>query len=161
LAETATGLSLLNVEQGTDFERLSAQFENTKNDDDEWIYAVGTTNENDVPSLDQLKLYCEYRFDQMVYGTDAEEVLETYGVTIPALETELLAALEVYFASVHDSMYVIGFLNMLVAEDMSTGAFTNSVAAYCDLTSAELLANVDRVRDIYGVQVFPEPDENE
>jgi hypothetical protein len=153
---TAEGLAFLQCEKGSNFERPSAQFANIKNSQDAWVYSEGVDNTEAFPSLQQLKLYCEYRFDQMVYGNDAAKVLENYGVVLPKLPASLIEAMDAYFAPIHDSMYVIGYLNIIVADRLAEGTYINAVPAFCDQSDAELKLRLSRIRAIYQDQVFGE-----
>lgn len=154
LVETAEGPAFLQCEKGSNFERPSALFANIKNSQDAWVYSEGVDNTEAFPSLQQLKLYCEYRFDQMVYGNDAAEVLENYGVVLPKLPASLIEAMDAYFAPIHDSMYVIGYLNIIVADRLAEGTYVNSVPAFCNQSDAELKLRLSRIRAIYHDQVF-------
>jgi hypothetical protein len=157
LVESKTGLVLLECSKGSDFEKPSAAFTMTYGLDGLPNYTVGTENATDLPTLAQLKLYCEKRFYEIVYGT-GDTVEETYGITIPVLPTSLITAMEAYFLALHDSMYVIGFLNIIVDDQLQTGTFTNTVPSYCTLGDATLKANLVGIRAIYFQQVFEKYD---
>ncbi|MDD3477729.1 MAG: hypothetical protein PHP32_02545, partial [Candidatus Izemoplasmatales bacterium] len=104
----------------------------------------------------QLKLYVEYRVDTIVYGTDADAE-ETYNFTLPVIPTSVIDALESYFADLHDSLYVVGYLNVIIAAKLEAGTISNAHSAYCDWTSDAIKARLAEVSDIYLDSVFPAP----
>lgn len=156
--KNVSGLAFLSVEPGSNFDRPSAKFTNTQDNDGNWLYSEGIDNDSDLPNLAQLKLYCEYRFDQMVYGSDAETVEETYGIVIPKIPTSVLAAMTAYFETVHNSMYVIGYLNLIVTEKLQTGTFQNGNPAYGTFQDADIKADLARIGALYHEQVFGDYD---
>ncbi len=154
LVTSTDGEYLLFCKKGTDFTKPSAKFTMTYEDDGITPkYSVGIANEDDKPTIEQLKLYCELRFDEVVYGT-ATTVEETYSITLPVIPTSVTKAMEAYFKEIHDSMYVVGFLNIIVAGDLLEGSFVNNNATYCDLTEATLKAKIEQIATIYEEQVF-------
>ncbi|MFH0993051.1 MAG: hypothetical protein V1761_01735 [bacterium] len=154
LVTSIDGEYLLYCKKGTDFTKPSALFTMTYEDDGITPkYSVGIANENDKPTLEQLKLYCELRFYEVVYGT-ADDVETTYDITLPVIPTSVTKALEAYFKTVHDDMYVVGFLNIIVAGNLLEGTFVNNNAAYCDLDEATLKARIEQIATIYEEQVF-------
>jgi hypothetical protein len=153
LVQAKEGMFLLLVKPGTNFEKPSAKFEMTYDNDNKPLYTVGIENENAKPTLEQLKIYAEYRFYEIVYGTGST-VGQTYGITVPVIPTSVTTAIEAYFTDLHDSMYVVGFLNIIIADDLITGNFVNSISAYCNLSDAEIKAALLAIRGIYFDQVF-------
>lgn len=156
LVEANDGLYLLLNTKGTNFEKPSAKFTMTYTNEVP-NYTVGIENESDKPTLEQLKIYSEKRFYDVVYGTDST-VGATYGVTVPKIPTSVLTALESYYTKLHDSMYVVGFLNIIVADSISTGNFVNQIGSYCTLTDEQLKAQITVIRDLYFSQVFAKMD---
>lgn len=157
LVESSIGLYLIYAEKGTAFTKPSAQFTMTYDTNGAPNYTVGSANDSAIPSIDQLKLYAEQRFYEIVYG-NAADVETTYGITIPVLPTSVLNAMKAYFTTLHDSMYVVGFLNIVVAEELGLGTFLPTVPAYTILTDATIKANLITIRDIYFAQVFAQVD---
>ncbi len=153
LVETSYGVHMLYATKGSDFEKPTAAFEMTYDTEGNPLYSVGIENDSDMLSIDQLKLYAEYRFYEIVYGTDLG-VEETYGFTYPVIPTSVMNALEAYFTDLQDSMYVVGYLNIIVSDKLQTGSFVNDYPIYCDLTEAELKARIAEVGDIYFAQLF-------
>jgi pentatricopeptide repeat protein len=157
LVAGSTGVYLLKCGKGTNFTKPSAKFEMTYDSNNVPKYTVGIENTEDKPSIEQLKIYAQKRFYEIVYGT-ASTVGTTYGITVPVIPTSVTDAIDAYFTSLHDSMYVVGFLNIIIADDLQTGEFINEYSSYCDLTDAQIKAIVTQVRQIYFDQVFSEWD---
>jgi hypothetical protein len=151
--ETAGGIVVLYCQKGTGFTKPTAQFTMTYDANNQPLYAVGTENTGNLPTVAQLKLYCEYRFYEIVYGT-GDDVETTYGFTFPKIPTSVIAAMEAYFQDLHDSMYVVGFLNLIMSDLMQTGTFTNANQTYCTTSEAVLKAKIASLRGIYFDQVF-------
>ncbi|MBU0997046.1 MAG: hypothetical protein KKE16_03265 [Firmicutes bacterium] len=154
---TSYGTHLIFATKGTDFTKPSAKFTMTYDDHGIENYTIGVENSSDMVSLSQLQIYAEYRFDQIVYGTD-EDAEETYGFTLPEIPTSVLNAMEVYFSDIHDSMYVVGFINVIVAEKLADGTFINEDSAYCGWTDQEIKDSIATFRDIYFNQLFDTED---
>lgn len=154
LVESSDGLYLLYAQQGTDFDRPSAYFEMTY---DHVVpnYTLGIENDSDRPSLSQVKLFTEARFYEIVYGTDTD-LLESYGITAPKIPTSVRNAIEAYYETLHDSMYVVGFLNIVVGDELQSASFVNQTPAYCSLDEATIKTQIQTIRDLYDSQVFPE-----
>jgi len=160
LVDSADGTYLLYCEKGSDFEKPTAQFTMTYETDGVTPkYTVGSENDQDVPSLSQLKLYAESRFYEIVYGTGAD-VEKVYDITVPVLPTSVKTAIEAYFTDLHDSMYVVGFLNIIVAEELQTGTFGGLLAGYV-LDEAAIKTAIDAIADVYFLQVFQNYDPGE
>lgn len=153
LVETSSGLYLLLNTKGTNFEKPSAKFTMTYDTNNNPNYSVGVDNVNDKPTIEQLKLYSEKRFYEVVYGTDST-VEEKYDIIVPDIPTSVSTAIEAYFTKLHDSMYVVGFLNIIIADDLQNGQFVNENAAYCNLSDTEMKAQIDAIRELYFSQVF-------
>ncbi len=156
LIEATDGLYLLLNTKGKNFAKPSAKFTMTYTNEVP-NYSVGIENANDKPTIEQLKLYSEKRFYEVVYGT-ASTVGETYGISVPAIPSAVTTAIESYFTTLHDSMYVVGFLNIIIADELQNGNFINEISAYCNLTDAEIKAQMTIVRDLYFSQVFSKMD---
>lgn len=152
LVETKAGMYLIYAEKGTNFVKPSAKFAMTFTNDVP-NYTVGIENETDRPTAMQLKIFSEKRFYEIVYGTQ-DTVGATYGVTVPKLPTSLLTAMDVYYTKLHDSVYVVGFLNIVVGDLLKAGTFVNEHPAYCTLTDAQIKASIDQIQALYHEQVF-------
>jgi hypothetical protein len=151
--QTVYGIHMIYAEKGSNFEKPTAKFIMTYDADGNPNYTEGIQNDLDMPSIDQLKLYTEYRFDQIVYGT-AADAETTYDFTLPIIPTSVLNSMEAYYTSIHDSMYIVGFLNIIVSEKLQTGDFVNQHAAYCSTSVTKIKARLTEIGDIYFKQVF-------
>lgn len=151
--QTSYGIHLIRAAKGTDFTKPSAKFNMTYNTSGDPNYTLGIENTSDMVTVDQMKLYLEYRFDQIVYGTDATAE-ETYNFTLPKIPTSVMNAMDSYFKDLHDSMYVIGFINVIVSEKLQAGTFVNEVPAYCDWTDAQIKVRLAEIKEIYFNQLF-------
>lgn len=153
LVASTDGAYLLYCEQGSDFQKPTAKFTMTYESDGVTPeYTIGSENENDLPSIAQLKLYSELRFYEIVYGTGSD-VEETYGITLPVLPTSVKNAIEAYYTDLHDSMYIVGFLNIIIAEELQTGTFAGSMPGYVP-DDAAIKTAVAAISDVYFRQVF-------
>lgn len=151
--QTTYGAHMIYATKGTDFVKPSAKFEMTYDSQGIENYTLGIENDSDMISVQQMIIYAEYRFDQIVYGADADAE-ETYGFVMPLIPTSVLNAMDVYFKDLHDSMYVIGYINVIVAEKLSEGTFVNQNSSYCNWTDAEIKASLADISDIYFNQLF-------
>ncbi|MBU1145049.1 MAG: hypothetical protein KJ971_04245 [Firmicutes bacterium] len=153
LIQTTYGVHLLYVQKGTDFVKPSAKFTMTYDTEGLPNYTAGTDNTENVPSIEQLKVYSEYRFYEIIYGTSTD-LEETYGITVPRIPVAVTNAMEAYFTTLHDSMYVVGYLNIIVADKLMAGTFLNQDTTYCNVTDANLKTYIAEIKDIYFNQVF-------
>jgi len=151
--ETSYGMHMIYATKGTDFTKPSAKFTMTYDELGDPNYDLNVVNTSDVPSIEQLKLFSEYRFDQIAYGT-ADDAEATYGFTLPSIPTSVLNAMEAYFTTLHDSMYIVGFLNIIVSDKLIEGNFVNTHSSYCSVSEADLKARLAEIHDIYFDQVF-------
>ncbi|MFA7144099.1 MAG: hypothetical protein WC088_02410 [Candidatus Izemoplasmatales bacterium] len=151
--ETAEGISLFECEKGDDFTKPTAFFEMTYTGHLP-NYTLGSENTGDYPTLEQVKLYCEYRFYELVFDDISEENQETYGIIVPDLPTSLITAMETYFLDINDGLYVVGVLNDAVANILKTGTFVNTTSAYCALDDATLKAALTIIQNYYNQDVF-------
>ncbi len=157
LVQATDGLFLFLNTKGTNFEKPSAKFIMTYDANNNPNYTVGIDNPLDKPSIEQLKIYSEKRFYEVVYGTGST-VEATYGITVPVIPTSVLTAIESYFTKLHDSMYVVGFLNIIIADELQSGNFVNQISSYCSLSDAEIKAQITAIRELYFSQVFSDLD---
>ncbi|MFA5036593.1 MAG: hypothetical protein WC479_05400 [Candidatus Izemoplasmatales bacterium] len=153
VVETAEGISIFQCEKGDNFTKPTAHFEMTYTGH-EPNYSLGSENSGDFPTLEQVKLYCEYRFYQLVFDDVSDETEHTYGVEIPDLPTSFITTMETYFLDIVDGVYVIGVLNGAIADIMNTGTFVNAVPAYCSFDDATLKIALLRIQNYYYHDVF-------
>ena len=159
LTETSYGLHLIKVEKGGDFEKPSALFTMTYDDDLEPEYLDGVVNTTDELTFEQLRIWADYRFSVIAVGTaDIEDV---YGITKPDIPSTLLDAIETYFQNIYDSTYVVGFLNNIVIDILADADFDNEYATYVTFTEASFQAELELINDIYTYQIFAELDQRD
>lgn len=153
LITTNYGVHLVYAEKGTHFTKPSAKFTMTYDSSNNPLYTVGIENASDIPTLEQLKIYSEYRFYEIAYGTTSEAE-ETYGFDRPKLPTSMIDAIDAYFETIHDSMYVVGNLNIIVTKALLDADFINQHPEYCVFTETELKAKLTHIKEVYFQQVF-------
>jgi len=151
--DTAFGSHILLVSKGDKFTKPSAKFTMTYDDEHNPKFIVGTDNANNNLSLEQLKIYSEYRFIEMVYGTN-KDILDGFGVVLPTIPTSVKTAINAFFKDIHDSLYVIGTINVVVADDLALGDFLPVQDDNFTFTSSDILATVEIIGQIYYNQVF-------
>lgn len=156
LVETSYGLHLIRVEKGDDFEKPSAEFTMTYDEDEEPEYTEGVENDSDIINFEQLKLYAMHRFSVISFGSiDLEDL---YGFERPTLPDSVTKALNIYIQNLHDALYVVGYLNIGITEEIEAGDFLNNYPSYCDFTEAEFLETINEIGEIYFRQIFADLD---
>ena len=159
LTETSYGLHLIKVEKGGDFEKPSALFTMTYDDDLEPKYLEGVVNITDELTFEQLKIWADYRFTVIAIGNgDLEEI---YGLTQPAMPSSLLDAIETYFQAIYDSSYVVGYLNNIVINQLGEANFDNEYADYTNFTESNFQDKLDNITNIYVYQIYAELDQRD
>ncbi|MDD3957803.1 MAG: hypothetical protein PHO96_02855 [Candidatus Izemoplasmatales bacterium] len=156
--DTSFGSHLLLLSKGSAFDVVSAKFTMTYENSGIPKFTVGTENTEDRLSLEQMKIYAEYRFLTMVYGTD-EAFLESMSITLPKIPTSVTNAINMFYSDLHDSVYVAGSLNLIVIERLLEGTLTNAHGDYISLTSTDLNTMLDDFYEYYFRTVFPRYDE--
>ncbi|MBN2504908.1 MAG: hypothetical protein JXB20_06165, partial [Bacilli bacterium] len=154
---TSFGVHIMLLERGTGFTKPSGKFEMTYDNEGNPKYSEAAVNALDELSLDQLKLYSQYRFYEMVYGTDPDD-LEAAGVEMPKIPTSVKTAIEAYFKNIHDSLYVIGALNIVVADSLVEANYLPVADANFTFVASDIALKNIQVRDTYFLQVFGEGD---
>ena len=147
LVTTQFGVHLILASKGDDFERFSAMFTDTNT-----AYPDEIINPNGAPSLDQLKLYAQYYMYSLVYDLEDTEIEQKYNITIPTFPNDVREALEFYFDDLLGNLYVVGTLNIQMANRMVDGTFQSS--DYSELTNAELQAKLATIRQTYYDALF-------
>ncbi len=145
LVTTEFGLHLIKVEQGDDFEQPSAEYSETDAANPE--YTVGSENDEEMPSLEQLELFALYTYYAMVYDLTDADIETRYGITIPSIPTSVNTALVTYFDNLLSSTYVLGTININIADRIADGEFLT--VSYGNLDNATLMVMLDEVRDVY------------
>ncbi|MGD9909166.1 MAG: immunoglobulin-like domain-containing protein [Candidatus Izemoplasmatales bacterium] len=143
---TEFGYHIIQVTPGDDFTKPSAAF--TETDAANPNYSDGSENPNDMPTLDQMELYATYFFYNTVYDLTDGNVESDNNISVPKLPATVTSALTVYFDAELQNLYVVGTLNVLMAEYLATGSF-QSDSDYCSFTSEELLAKLADVKNVY------------
>ncbi len=148
--ETEFGLHIILATQGDDFDKPSAAFAEDDPDDPE--YSVGSENDSDVPSLEQMQLYALYQFYSTAYDLTDDTIEETYGITIPDLPTSVEDALDVYVGDILSGFYVLGTINVNISERLMDGQFVSNI--YTTNNDAVLMTMLSEIKDIYFTAVF-------
>lgn len=143
---TEFGYHIIQVTPGDDFTKPSAAF--TEADAADPKYSDGSENANDMPTLAQMELYATYFFYNTVYDLTDGNVESDNNITVPKLPSTVTSALAVYFDAELQNLYVVGTLNVLMADYLATGSFQND-SEYCTFTSTELLAKLADVKSVY------------
>ena len=156
LLETSYGLHLIKAEKGSVFDRPSAEFEMTFNDENVPNFTEGIENDSEYISFEQLKLYTQYRFSVISFGSVNLE--EQYGFVRPSIPASVNATFKEFASKLHDALYVVGYLNVGVVEELSLGDFVNSNPTYFDGSQEDLAAILNQISDIYNRQIFLELD---
>ncbi|MCK7488216.1 MAG: hypothetical protein MZU97_24080 [Bacillus subtilis] len=117
-----------------------------------------------MPTLQQLQIYAEYVFLDLVYDLTDTEVESKYGITVPKIPTSVKNALQFYFGGrqlVGENMtlvgmisevYTVGALNIEMVNLMQAGRFVAS--DYTTKTPAALKAELQEVADVYYEAIF-------
>ena len=134
----------------------SAEFEMTFNDENVPNFTEGIENESEFISFEQLKLYAQYRFSVISFGS--VDLEDQYGFVRPSIPASVNAAFKEFAAKLHDALYVVGYLNVGVADELLLGDFINSNPDFFDGDSAELEAILNQLSEIYSRQIFLELD---
>ncbi len=162
LVETQFGLHLLTAQKGSKFDQPSAKFEEANPASP--AYTVGLANDSDIPSLDQLKIYAEYIFFDLVYDLSDTGVEELHGISVPKIPTAVMNALQFYFGGqtlvknqnqlkgLVSELYTVGTLNIDVIHRMQSGTFLEN--DYLDLTDAQMKSALQALSTVYFNSIF-------
>lgn len=145
LVKSEFGEHLILVSKGDDFEQFSAKF--TEDDADGMTYSEAAFNDSDKPTLEQMELYATYRFYEMVYDMTNADIEEKYGIVVPKIPASVNEALDFYFDDVLSNFYVIGTVNISLAQSLANGNFVDN--QYTNLTEEQLMANLADVGQAY------------
>lgn len=157
LVETSYGVHLIQVEKGDAFEKPSAKFTMTYDSETgDPQYDQLLVNPSDELSLDQLKVYADYRFYNIASSSGDLEAI--YGLTEPKIPESVMDAIDSYFSDLYDGLYVIGYLNNIVINVLLSGDYVNEVPSYCSITESEYNDRLQKIYDIYDYQIFVDLD---
>lgn len=152
LVETTYGMHLIKAEQGNDFDKPTANFRMTYDDDLNPEYLPGMVNQGDEITLAQLKIYADYRFSVISYGNG--NILEMYGLERPAIPKTVMDAFEAYVSSMYDGLYVVGYLNNIIINQFADATYSHEIASYTDITEAAFRQRLTDISAIYLYQIF-------
>ena len=156
LLETSFGMHLIKVVKGSAFTMPSAKFTMTYNSSNEPEFTVGIENENELINFEQLKLYAMYRFSVITFGSI--DLMDSYGFSRPNIPTSVSAALTEFASKLHDALYVVGYMNVAVIDELRDGDFVNEDPSYFDGNSEDFMNTLNEISDIYYRQIFLELD---
>jgi hypothetical protein len=145
LVTTDFGLHIIEVEQGDEFDRLSAKF--TTEDADGKNYSADIFNDSEKPTLKQLELYTLYKFYSMVYDLTDADIESKFDIEIPNIPASVNKAIEFYFDYLLSEFYVLGVVNVNLAELLVSGEF--KADNYANLTNTQLMSKLDEVKTAY------------
>lgn len=147
---TQFGLHFILVTPGENFEKPTCNF--TEDDPSNPQYTVGSENNNDAPTLEQMQLYSLYKFYSSVYDLTDTDIEDKYGITIPNLPLDVIDALDFYMGNLVDSFYVFGTLNVNIIDKIESGEFQQN--SYTQLSNNDLMAMLEEIKDVYYDAVF-------
>ncbi|MFA5007170.1 MAG: immunoglobulin-like domain-containing protein [Candidatus Izemoplasmatales bacterium] len=149
LVTTVYGQHLILVQKGDDFNGFSAAF--TEADPANPVYSAGSESADGEPTLEQIKLYALYYFYNIVYDLTDADVEETYGIVVPNLPASVKTALEFYFDDLCANLYVVGTLNITMADRLEVGTTANNGYG---ITDAAFQASLSEIQDVYYQALF-------
>ncbi|MCK5731985.1 MAG: hypothetical protein KAH13_03135 [Tenericutes bacterium] len=148
--DTQFGLHIIRATQGDDFDKPTFEF--TEEDSANPQYSVGLENSEEIPTLEQLEVYAQYRFYALIYDMSQVDVEEKYDIIVPNFPESLSLAFNAYFEDLLTSTYVIAVLNVNIAERLDDGLFmTNEYSLRTDQQLKDMLVVA---RDIYDDAIF-------
>ena len=150
LVETQFGLHLIKATQGDDFEKPTFEF--TEEDSSDPVYSDGVENDNEEVTVEQLELYALYKFYTMVYDLTQTDVEEKYNIDVPSFPESLTLALNTYFEDLISSTYVLGVINVNLAERLDSGEFF--VNTYLTVDNDTLMDILEDVGQVYFDAIF-------
>ncbi len=150
--ETSDGVNLIYATPGDEFAKPTFKFAMTYDGDNNPMYTVGLENENDTYTLEQLKLFAEYRINEIL--GDMTDLNSVYGIENPVIPDSLMDAYNAYFVDVYNTIYNVGYLNMLLIDELLNGTFTNEVASYCSVSDADLRAGMNSMYQVFSDDLF-------
>jgi hypothetical protein len=159
LIETSYGVHLIRAAKGDDFDMPSAEFEMTYDEDNEPEYLEGLVNDSEYISFDQLRIFAQNRFATIAFGT--VDIDELYGFTKPTLPDDITDSLNMFAKSLHDALYVVGYLNIGVMGELRLGDFDNEAASYFSGRQSDLFDAFTGLEEIYNNQIFQDLDVRE
>ena len=151
--DTSFGSHLVLLLKGPGFTRPTGEYAMEYDNGDQPKYLIDFVNPNDLLSLSQLKAYARARVMELAFGND-EETLEEMQVELAAIPVSVQKAIDAYFINAFDSVFVIGSINHVLAENYLVGSILNSHPAYSSMSSQAVMTAIGDLGDIYYQQVF-------
>ena len=158
LVKTAFGNHLIRVEKGNAFERPSAIFEMRYDTDENPLFDGGFVNSEDKLTIEQLILMTQAEFTDIV-DEDPEMIESIFGFEVPEVPEELDDVRDIFVTESFKSLFVQGYLNMLVIDDLKEGTLVNASSSYGAIDETRLMTLFDEIYAIYENQVFDDLDE--
>ena len=154
--QTTYGMHLIYATPGDAFDKPTFKYSMTYDSDGEAEYTIGLENNSDTYTFLQLVIYAQYRFSVITYGNG--DLPNMYGIDNPAIPDSLQDAYDAYFNDIHDGLYVVGYLNTIVADQMLNGQFVNEVPGYCSTSQTDFDNKLQEIRAVYAGQLFSDYD---
>ncbi|XMB71694.1 hypothetical protein RJI07_06170 [Mycoplasmatota bacterium WC30] len=150
--QTPYGVHLIKASNINDFEQPSASFTMTYDLDGVAEYLSGMVNLTDELTLEQLMIYADYRFSEIASGVSNLE--EIYGLVSPDIPSSVMVAIDEYISSIYDELYTVGYLNVIIANQLLDGNYENTISTYCDITEVEFNTKLEHIIEIYMYRIF-------
>ncbi len=148
---TKFGIHKIDVTKGDDFTKPSCKF--TEADSSNPLYADGIENSSDMPSMSQIEVYMEYKMLSLLYDLTDSEVESKYDITIPQIPASVKTALDTYVGVIFDKIFVIGPVNVGMADILQSGDFVSD-NNYSTLTNDQIMSMINTVHDVYYHAIF-------
>ncbi|MFA5036799.1 MAG: hypothetical protein WC479_06455 [Candidatus Izemoplasmatales bacterium] len=148
LVPTVYGLHLILATKGDYYDQYSAIC--TTVDASNLLY-----NTNGMPTDNQMAQYALYFFLKSAYDLTDESVLASLadnGIVVPEIPATLSTALAFYIDDIISEAYVVGTINVQMANRLASGTFFTS--DYNEKTSAQLQALLIEVKNTYYNALF-------
>lgn len=151
LVQTSFGVHIIKASPALSFDKPSAKFTMTYDTEGNPEYLTGLVNAEDELTIEQLKIYADYRFVTIASGIG--DLVGLYDLESPEIPATVLAAMDAYFGAIYDASYVIGYLNNTIISELSEFTYSSDTT-YNPLTEAEFLANSQKIADVLITQVY-------
>jgi hypothetical protein len=149
LVETSYGKHIVRAEKGVNFDFPSAVVAANEEDD-------RLNNSEQKISFSQLQVLLEQYFIESVNENLDYETL--YDITEIELPETLETAYQVFGEDFVKALFVVGYLNVNVIENIKTGDYINTNTELVTVDETTLMSYMDDISEIYMRQVFVELD---
>lgn len=150
LVQTEFGLHLILVKKGDDFNQFSAQFAEVNPALP--AFSVGSENPDGKPTLVQMNLYAQYFFYSTIYDLADTEIESKYNIVVPNLPASVKTALDFYFGTLVENLFVVGALNINLVDRLVQGEF--QTGSYNNQANAALQLGLQEVKNVYYEALF-------